>query len=425
MAQRARRPAPAGFRMRGPDAACYICGLAVSAEEPQNWCELDLSLRLDREGEKMSRAACLHSGRWARALLVCMGLYAGANTATAAPSFTLVDLARLRQGEASVIRPPNNQGRAAGSGRLLDERGGGGRRGLLFNGGPQQIAGPGGGENATIFRINDNGDFVGSANTATAVRAFAGNAAGAVRELPPLSGDTAGMAFGINSAGQAVGFSSGPGGQRAVLWDAGGTPSALPAVPSAHSSRANDISSSGDVAGLATGGAGDRPVLWAAGGAARELPMIAGDSTGEARAVNGAGEAIGYTGNAVGTMRHAALWSATGEVTSLGALPGGEFSEAFGINDSGAVVGATSSSAGGRAFLWTRTGGMQDLNSLVPPSQVVLVKAVGINNAGAIVAIGHETSPGEQGAAHAAHAHGHEKHELPVRVFLLRPVGAP
>jgi probable HAF family extracellular repeat protein len=333
----------------------------------------------------------------------------------------MVDLATLSQGTASVVRGPNNQGIAGGSGRLVGARGRAGRHGLLFQdgAGPQEAAAPSA-EDSAVFSINDNGAFVGTSNTTTSVRAFAGSRAGGVRELAPLSGDNASVAFGINNLGQAVGFSSGAGGQRAVVWQAGGAATSLPTLGGAVSSRANDISSKGDVAGVVTTGAGPMPVLWPSGQSARALQLIPGDSSGEASAVNSRGEAVGYTANASGTVRHAALWAPTGAVTGLGALPGGEFSQAFGSNDSGAVVGSATSSAGERAFLWTRAGGMQDLNNLVAPSQVVLTKATGINNAGLIVAVGHEPLAGEPAGGHA---HDEEAHELPVRVFLLRPIG--
>jgi hypothetical protein len=44
---------------------------------------------------------------------------------------------------------------------------------------------------------------------------------------------------------------------------------------------------------------------------------------------------------------------------------------------------------------------------------VVLTKAIGINEAGMIIALGHDPQDGD----------GHE-HELPIRVLLLIPVGA-
>lgn len=368
------------------------------------------------------------SGPRARTLLVSLLLSAGAAVATAAPSYTLVDLGSLTQAQVPVVRGPNSQGHASGSGRPDGARDGGGRRGLVFDGGgltAQQVEGLAGLDDPAVFGINDHGAFVGSANAGSTVRAFAGSRTGGIRELPPLSGDNASVAFGINGPGEAVGFSSGASGERAVLWDASGRPAALPSVAGALGSRAHDISSRGDVAGAAVAAAGKLPVLWPRGLPALPLQLIPGDTNGEAGAVNGRGEAAGYTANSAGTLRHAALWSATGEVTSLGALPGGEFSEALGVNDAGAVVGTATGRDGVRAFLWTRAGGMQDLNSLVPPARVVLTKATGINNGGAIVALGHDPAAGAAGGhAHGDDdAHGSVQHSHgPVRVFLLRPV---
>ena len=360
----------------------------------------------------MSRSSPV-SGPSGRSMLTALLLAAGAACAQAAPAYTLLDLGTLTQAQAPVVRRPNSQGQAGVGGREVGA-GVGGRRGLVLEpgAGARRMPGPGGGdEAATVFGINDDGAYVGSANTATAVRAFAGSRSGAVRELAPLPGDNASVAFGINSLGQAVGFSSGPNGERAVVWDTSGTPSALPALDGATATRANDISSGGDVAGVATLPAGRQPVLWLRGQAPRSLDLIGGDTHGEAVTVNARGEAVGYTGDAAGRVRHAAAWAPDGEATSLGGLPGGPSSEALGTNDAGAVVGT----AGGRAFLWTREGGMRDLNDLVAPSRLVLTRATGINNAGAILVLGHE------GGAHGHDAHA--GHTSPVRVFLLRPAG--
>lgn len=100
---------------------------------------------------------------------------------------------------------------------------------------------------------------------------------------------------------------------------------------------------------------------------------------------------------------------------SLGTLPGGDDSRALSINETGEVVGTSTSSLGLRAVLWTRTGGMQDLNASIPPhSGFVLTAAVGINNRGEIVAIGHDDD------GHG-HGHGHVDHDIPARIVLLVP----
>jgi len=81
----------------------------------------------------------------------------------------------------------------------------------------------------------------------------------------------------------------------------------------------------------------------------------------------------------------AALTPASAQVysiTKLGALPGAFFSESLGLNNSGQVVGRSASTKNpspARAFLWTKTGGMQDLGA--GDGSV----ADGVNNSGQVV----------------------------------------
>lgn len=352
------------------------------------------------------------------ALLIAITLF-GANAAAAA-TYTVVDLATLSQGSASVVRGPNSAGVAVGGGTLVGASTSGPRRGLLFqNGTPaRQLTGLAGSDDTTVFSLNDAGGFVGSSNTQTGVRAFAGTQAGGTRELPPLPGDTASIAYAVNNLGKAVGLSSGAAGERAVTWDANGAPTALPVFPGMVGSRASAINLRGDVVGVMRTAAARRPVAWPIGLAARELMLLAGHVTGEAFWVNTRGDAVGYSANASGARR-ATSWPFAGGVNDLGTLPGGSFSQAFHSNDAGEIVGASNSSAGDRAFLWTLSGGMQDLNSLIPPSPFVLTKAVGINNVGMIIATGHDATAGYHttgGTGTPAHADAHER---PIRVFLL------
>lgn len=346
-----------------------------------------------------------------------------AANATAA-TYKVVEIAKLDQGTPAVVRGLNSAGVAAGGGKDSSIRGPNrGRRGLLFRNGiaALPIDGPAGSDSTTVFGLNDSGGFVGTSNTPTAVRAFAGTSAGAVKALPPLGGDSGSAAFALNLRGQAVGFSTGPAGQRAVTWDVNGTPAALPVSSAMSNGRATGINLRGDIVGAVQTAQGRRPVVWPGGLIARELVLPAGHVTGEALAVNAGGDVVGYSADPAGARR-ATLWLASGAVTNLGTLPGGNFSQAFDSNNAGDIVGTSSSSAGARAFLWTRSGGLQDLNSLIPPINVVLTKAVGINNLGMIVATGHDAPAGQAAAPHADDGHGHDDaHESAIRVFLLVP----
>jgi probable HAF family extracellular repeat protein len=344
----------------------------------------------------------------------------------AAATYTVVEIATLTPSLPVVVRGPNSSGVAAGSGKeVSDKSADRGRRGLLLlgNGGAatQHPALTAATDDSAVFAVNDAGVFVGNANTKTAMRAFIGTPAGALMELPPLPGDTASSAHAVNILGQAVGFSSGAGGQRPVIWDASGTPSALPVSPAMSGGRATGINARGDVSGVVRIGGVQRPVLWSLGQPAKELVLLAGHVTGEASAVNARGDVVGYAAPASGARRAMAWPASGGVVVDLGTLPGGDFSQAFDSNEAGDVVGSSTSESteGSRAFLWTRSGGMQDLNALIPPSSFLLTKAAGINSSGMIVVTGHDIT-----GAKTAGPHSHdEAHDLPVRVFLLTRTG--
>jgi hypothetical protein len=83
------------------------------------------------------------------------------------------------------------------------------------------------------------------------------------------------------------------------------------------------------------------------------------------------------------------------------------------------VVGSSDSSLGLRAFVWTATDGMRDLNTLVSEkSNVILAGAVAINDAGQILAFG---SVGHDMAHDRETELDGDKHAGPTDIFLLTP----
>ena len=108
---------------------------------------------------------------------------------------------------------------------------------------------------------------------------------------------------------------------------------------------------------------------------------------------------------------------------SVNSLGGKGYAEALGINDSGQVVGASETSLGPRAFLWTKGGGSQDVNSLIPPTHdVLLVQGLHINNRGQILAVGSV----HHDLTHDREANlDDETHAGPMHVFLLTPINSP
>ncbi len=344
-----------------------------------------------------------------------------------AQTYRVIELGSLAQGNPAVVHGPNIAGTGVGGGRLMGAAGADGqRRGVLFDRGTAlHVTGLPASDDVVIFGLNDSGRMVGTFNAATAVRGFVASRAGAPAELPPLAGDSASAAFAVNNIGQSVGFSSGSTGQRAVMWDSNRAPRALPTLAGTTGARATGVNEQGDVAGVANSSRGQQPVVWRAGGAPSQLPLLAGHSSGEASAINARGDVAGFS-TTTSAARRATFWPSGGPAVDLGILSGGDFSQAFGVNDSGDIVGASNSKLGNRAVLWTRSGGIQDLNTLIGTATFVLTKAVGINNAGVILVTGRDAVPGHDVAGgqggDGAHAH-QDEHDLPVRVFVLTRAG--
>jgi probable HAF family extracellular repeat protein len=125
--------------------------------------------------------------------------------------------------------------------------------------------------------------------------------------------------------------------------------------------------------------------IWGPGpGSIRALQPLGGDTVGEATWINDLGQAVGSSGSCANTVLpplaagpHAVLWE-NGVPTDLGNLGGtcttpcispvlGPYGNTpLYINDQGQVVGlsALTGDATFHAFLWTKTTGMQDLQTL-------------------------------------------------------------
>ena len=341
-------------------------------------------------------------------LLPCAGL--ALTPAQTEAAYLATELASLPVGSSQVVRAANDSDEIVGSAR----RGGGrGHRGFLLKSGPlQEIGGLPGSDYSAALGINNLGQVVGSANTATGMRAFRSRRTTEIVALGTLPGDSSSVALAINHRGQAVGYSSGPTGVRAVTWTPAGAIQALPMLPGSDSARGLAINDRGDVVGVSDTPSGPRAVLWE-GDAVQDLGTLPGHGASEALSINANGVIVGSSGHPE-AQHHAVLWTPGSPIQDLGTLPDGTSSRALAINNGGEVVGISGASAGDHAFLWTERGGMQDLNGLLT-SRVgfVLTHAVTISARGVIVAVGVDeaTSP-EQG-------HDHDAHDLPLRIFRL------
>ena len=223
----------------------------------------------------------------------------------------------------------------------------------------------------------------------------------------PADGSSTGAA--INALGQVAGVSVGPGvpgfegPQHAFLWTEGAGMVDLGTLPAPFlSSSAFFLNASGQVAGLARTTVREPTVhsfFWTAVSGMRDLGTLGG-SNATARALNELGQVAGASDTFNG-QQHAFWWSATGGMVDLGTLGGGT-SNAFGLNNSGQVVGQADTGAVGgpvltspfhaflRSLLGPSAGAMVDLGTLGGDSSV----ATAINDAGQVVG-GTETQPGQ------------------------------
>jgi probable HAF family extracellular repeat protein len=185
-----------------------------------------------------------------------------------------------------------------------------------------------------------------------------GPAAGQIRTLGPLAGDTVGMAVGINDKGQAVG--------------ATGTCANTALPPLAY---------------------GPHAVLWEADGTPRNLGNLGSTALNVALSVNNRGQVAGvsslYPDSSPFGGSHAFLWTSHAGMRDLGTLPGDVQSMGQGINDSEQVVGVSFDPHGNpRPFLW-QNGEMRDLNELVVGgAHLYLLFGPTINASGEIVGFG-------------------------------------
>ena len=225
---------------------------------------------------------------------------------------------------------------------------------------------------------------------------------GTMTDLGALSGNSYGE--GINDSGHVVGYSNYTGGAadkyHAVRWD--GTQDDIhPVSWGGDFSVAYDINNSGVVAGAANGSSFmsyPHPFVYNPGsGVYTPIPFIPEhEDGGETFAVNNNGHAVGGT-YFVGGIHQQKIWRAFywngSTTTDLGDLGlGGKWAQGLDINDNGVAVGIANTTFGDserHAWVWTGSGTIQDLNSLVTNGTGwVLNSADGINNNGWITGWG-------------------------------------
>lgn len=246
--------------------------------------------------------------------------------------------------------------------------------------------------------INDDGTVVGYSNlggkAATSFYAFQWTKSGGMINLGTLPGGSSSAAFEINSAGVIAGDSFISNGiVNATSWTNNKIKN-LGTLPKAIFTAGLDINDGGDVVGESVFSYGppfsSHAFLWN-GSKMKDLGTLSGGVTSLANAINTSGEIVGVSdGSSTGGHWHAVRWDTSNKIHDLGVISGGNYSVAFAINDSGVVVGyANLRDNAAHAMIWTSSGGMKDLNNLIPAgSGWVLVNANSINNVGQITGYG-------------------------------------
>ena len=230
---------------------------------------------------------------------------------------------------------------------------------------------------AAASALNNKGQVVCSADTASGAGHAFLYSNGIMQDLGTLPGGAVSYATGINDSGQVVGNSSytANGFDHPFLYS-NGTMQDLGTLGGIDG-YAEGINDSGQVVGYSETVINNIDAYVYSGGTMQSLGSFGDIAT----AANRAGEVVGGGYFAQGGASYAFLYSGS-TVQSLGTIPGGHSSLATGVNDAGQVVGvAVPSSGGSHAFLYSG-GTMKDLGTL--PGDTASY-ARGINDAGQVV----------------------------------------
>lgn len=327
-----------------------------------------------------------------------------------AQSWSITDLGTLG-GATSVATAINNLGQVVGQADTAT----GSRAFLYTSGAGMRDLGTFGGDYSYATGINDKGQVVGGAFTSgqAQVHAFVYSNGGGMLDLGAmLGGDYAiqSSAAGINASGTIVGSTGLPGPGHAFAYSPSSGLQNLGAFggvgAASTQSAAMAINASGQIVGRSDfGGINSHAVLYNPGTGLQDLGTFGG-STSLGVGINSVGLVVGRAALANG-IDHAFLYMPGIGMSDIGAsLGNGKASVAAGINGAGIVVGGAEFTGSMAAFQYSTTTGLVDLNSLLPSgSGWHLDLALAINDSGQIV--GRGTIGGQQ------------------RAFLLSPVPEP
>ena len=239
--------------------------------------------------------------------------------------------------------------------------------------------------NSTALAVNGSQQIVGETFTNTTQHAFLWTSSLGMQDLGTLGGDFS-VAYGINELGGVVGVSTttATGFGHAFLWTQSGGMQDLGVldVGSNSGSIAYAINDHGTVVGGSTGKDGHLVAVFWANGQIHVLTGLARNPASSAYGINKLNQIVGADSVPKSADTNAFLWTRTGGVQDLEFLAGTSSGTASGINSSGELAGYDVMPDGVQeAFVWTSSGGIQGLGTLGGPSSA----ATGINDSGQVV----------------------------------------
>lgn len=229
---------------------------------------------------------------------------------------------------------------------------------------------------AFVYDINDGGMAVGNGSFANGTQSFTWQN-GALR-LVGTNGTALRGARGINNAGAVVGEIPGPNGTAGaagVFYPRGSQPVSLGIPAGGRGAYGTAINERGTVVGYSSASNGSLAFIWTGIAGMRELNTPLGTAGAEASGVNAQDDVVGSVLGPDG-IRRAAFWSGgTGMPTLVSGA--GAYTVGFNLNDIGQMVGVTGEGMDStKAFLWSRSGGLVMVDSLLAPGSTVGVLSV-------------------------------------------------
>lgn len=272
----------------------------------------------------------------------------------------------------------NNLGQIAG---YTQDTPGGATQAALYSGGVVTGLGGFGGSFGFARALNDAGQVIGTASTASGEFHSFLYSGGSLVDLGASAN-----AQGINARGDVVGQLSIAGGYTGFLYR-GGSVTRLGNLGTGDVATAWDINDHGKIVGESVLSpelhSPFHPFLYKHGRLI-DLGTLAGRENNAARVINNAGRIAGYSEAADGGL-HVFVYE-NGTMTDLGSF-GGLNLDVSDINERGAFVGSASTSEGPGVGYISFGGELIDLNTLIDPaSGWVINGATGINDLGQIVA---------------------------------------